>query len=187
MDFLIGWSKFAKHRHQKGMGFSYFDGSDEELKQLICDNWDKREIGTGANSIDDVCIVPVSPEKFVCTTIKIEDNPAIIAKITRRQPQEHLFIKNEGIGTPEKCKFAKVVLYASHELLKNGGERSCDADWEIVCIIASPIENEPMHPLACARNMLRKPGGTPREYTAQELCESIWFWSQRVTLKAENE
>ena len=187
MNDSIGWSKFAKHRHKKGMGFSYFDGTDEELKQLIYNNWNERKIGNGAESINDVCIVSVPPDKFVCTTVKIEDDLPVTAKITRRQPQEHPFIKNEAVGTPVETKFAKVVLYASHELLKNGGERSCDADWEIICIIASPVENEPMHPLIMSRNMLEKPGGTKRTYTAQELAESIWYWSKYVALKAENE
>lgn len=182
----LGWSKFAKHRHRKGMGFSYFDGTDGELFNLIRENWDKREIGDGAESIDDVCLAPVPPEKFVCTTTKITDDTQLQARVTRRQPHEHPFAKVEALnGDPEPCNYAKVVLYAAHELLKNGGERSCEADWEIICIIASPIEKEPMHPLACARNMLRKPGGTPRSYSARELANSIWYWSQRCSIAAQ--
>ena len=181
----IGWSKFAKDRHQKGMGFSYFNGSDSELHDLIIANWDKRFKGDGADSIDDVCIVPVNPDKFVSTTIHIDDIEELSVKKTRRQPKEHSFVKIEATGTPMPCRFAKVVLYAAHELSKNGGDRSCEADWEIVCIIASSIENEPMVPLACSRNMLCKPGGTHRIYTAEYLCESIWYWSQHVSVKAE--
>ena len=183
----IGWSKFAKHRHQKGMGFSYFKGSDEELFDLIRRNWDKRAIGDGAVSIDDVCIVPVPADDFVCTTVKITDDTKLTARVTRRQPHEHPFVKVEAVdAVTEPCNYAKVVLYSSNELLKNGGERSCEADWEIVCVIASPVENELMHPLAMARNMLEKSGGTPRQYTAQELCESIWYWSQRCKIASED-
>jgi len=183
----IGWSRFAKHRHQKGMGFSYFDGSDSNLFYLIRKNWDKRVKGDGADSIDDVCIVPINPEKFVSSTIHIDDVEELSVKKTRRQPNEHYFAKVEAIGKTMPCKFAKVVLYSSQELLKNGGDRSCDADWEIVCIIASSIEKEPIKPLAAARNMLNKPGGTYRKYTAEYLCESIWYWSQHVSIKAERD
>ena len=180
----IGWSKFAKHRHQKGMGFSYFNGSDSELNDLIRANWDKRFKGDGADSVDDVCIVPVDPEKFVSTAIHIDDVEELSVKKTRRQPKEHYFAKVEATGKTVPCKFAKVVLYSSQELLKNDGDRSCDADWEIVCIIASSIEEEPMKPLSAARNMLEETGGTPRTYTAEYLCECIWYWSQYVSIKS---
>jgi hypothetical protein len=181
----IGWSEFAKQRHQKGMGYSYFDGSDSELHDLIMANWDKRFKGDGVESADDVCIVPVDPEKFVSTTIHIDNVEELSAKKIRRQPKEHYFARVEATGETVPCKFARVVLYAAHELLKNDGNRSCEAEWEIVCLIASPIENEPMKPLAAARNMLNKPGGTPRQYTAEYLAECIWYWSQHVSVKAE--
>ena len=183
----IGWSKFAKHRHQKGMGFSYFNGTDSELHDLIRNNWDKRFKGDGSDSIDDVCIVPVDPDKFISSTIHIDDVEELTVKKTRRQPKEHCFAKVEATGKTATVKFAKVVLYAAQELLKNGGNRSCEDNWEIVCIIASSVENEPMKPLAVARNMLNKPGGTPRTYTAEYLCESIWYWSQHVSIKAEKD
>ena len=184
----IGWSKFARHRHQEGMGFSYFKGHDIELISLIHENWDKRVIGDGASSVDDVCVVPISDvSKFICTTVPVQKDMSLVAKVTRRQPKEHYFVKVEAYNAPVPTKFAKVVLYSANELLKNDGERSCDCDWEIVCIIASPVEREPMHPLAQARNFLSKPGGTPRKYTAEEFAESIWYWSQYVSVKATKE
>lgn len=187
----IGWSKFARHRHQEGMGFSYFSGGSADLFLIIRENWDKRVIGDGAESIDDVCVVPIEHimdiRKFICTTVPVQKDMNLTARVTRRQPKEHYFVKVESEDNPAVTRFAKVVLYAAHELLKNGGERSCDCDWEIVCVIASPVEKEPMHPLAMARNMLAKPGGTPRQYTAQEFAESVWYWSQYVTLKATKE
>jgi hypothetical protein len=41
--------------------------------------------------------------------------------------------------------------------------------------------------MTAARNMLCKPGGTYRKYTAEYLCESIWYWSQYVSVKAEDD
>jgi Protein of unknown function (DUF3228) len=184
----IGWSEFARHRHQEGMGLSYFVGEDKALLQMICDNWDQREIGDGVTSVDDVCVVPITSnldiQKFICTSVPVQKDMNLTAKVTRRQPEESYFIKVESEDNPAVTKFVRIVLYAAHELLKNNGKRSGDCDWEIVCIIASPVEKEPMHSLAMARNMLSKPGGTPREYTAQEFAESIWYWSQYVSVKA---
>ena len=153
---------------------------------LIEENWDKRVIGRGADSVDDVCLVPLPPEKFVCTTILVEDAEEVYARITKRQPNEHLFIKTEADGPTVTCQHAKVVLYAAHELLKNGGERSCDADWEIVCVLASDTDDEPMHPLAMARNQLEMPGGTPRKYSSEEWANAVWYWSQRCKRKADD-
>ena len=77
-------------------------------------------------------------------------------------------------------KFASVVLYTADTLLENGGKRSTDAEWEVVALIAGPVEVEPMDPLTMARNMLEKPGGTFCEYSAQEFAESIWYWAARA-------
>lgn len=181
----IGWSKFARHRHQEGMGFSYFTGSDEELLDLIRENWDKRTKGNGSRPIDNVCLVPVDPSKFITSNVAVDDVQELSARLTRRQPHEHQFAKVEAVGPTVECKFAKIVLYAAHELLKNGGERSTDADWEIVCIIATDVENEPMNPLAMARNQLNKPGGSPCKYSSEEWAKAVWYWSQYVSVKGE--
>mgnify|MGYP000104930427 CR=1 FL=1 len=67
-------------------------------------------------------------------------------------------------------------------LLENGGARSTDCDWEIVCVIASPVADEPLDPLTMARNMLAKPGGTPCGYTADAFAEAVWYWSRRARI-----
>ena len=179
----IGWSNFALGRHKPGLGFSYFEGSDEELEQLIRDNWDKREPGMGAEGLDDVICVPVPADKFRCAFTKVADASNVEAEVYRRQENEDPSIKNTAEGPAEPANFAKIVLYAAHELLKNGGERTTECDWEVVCVIASPVEDEPMHPLAMARNQLEKAGGTPRTYTSDEWALSVWYWSQYVSLR----
>ena len=64
--------------------------------------------------------------------------------------------------------------------LGKNGERSTNADWEIVTIIASPVENEPMDPVTMMRNMRGKSGGTLVTYTAEQLLDAIEFWSNHV-------
>ncbi|MBU2502315.1 DUF3228 family protein, partial [bacterium] len=80
---------------------------------------------------------------------------------------------------------AGVVLYSREALLENGGTRSGDADWEIVCLLAGPEEDEPMDPLTMARNMLAKPGGTPCTYTAEQFAEAVWYWAARAAAMPE--
>jgi hypothetical protein len=185
----IAWSSFALGRHKPGTGYSFFNGTwghhegpvEEELLCLVRRYFDDRRPARGSSDINAVCEVPIPyPEPFVCSTINVAFASNITAEVCRRQPHEDPYVRLIADGPPVDCKFASVILYSAAELLKNGGTRSSDADWEIVCVIASDIENEPMNPLAMARNQLGMPGGTPREYTSQEWAEAVYYWSQRI-------
>lgn len=180
MNISIGWSEFARGRHQAGQGRSYFLGTEDELVALVVAQWDAREPGAGRPDLEQVVVVPVAADKFVCGTVALTDDMVVHAEVVRRQPHEDPHVRVTAEGEPEPAKFAKVVLYSAATLLENDGNRSCDSDWEIVSIIASPIDNEPMGPLTMARNMLGKPGGTPVQYSAEAFAKSIYYWSQRA-------
>jgi hypothetical protein len=191
----IGWSQFALERHRPGTGFSFFNGTwghhegpvTSELLSLVELYFDKRRPAKGCSDVNAVCEVPIPhPELFFCSTIDISEAKDLFAKVARRQPHEAPYVDVTGTGPTTKCKYASVILYSAEELLKNGGTRSTDCDFEIVCIIASDCENEPMHPLAMARNQLAMAGGTPREYTSKEWAESVWYWSQRIKSERTN-
>jgi len=113
-------------------------------------------------------------------------NEPVFAHVVRRQMNEDPFVRNvaRSLSTTAiiPAKYVKVVCYSADALLENDGERSTDCDWEIVALLASDVENEPMNPLAMARNMLEKPGGTKGTYTAQEFAEAVYYWSQRVQI-----
>jgi len=178
----IGWSDFASNRHKYGAGYSYFTGNDEELFQLIRDNWDKRVAGHGTDSVDKVSLIPVPADNFVCNTVPIENvTPENLSvEVTSRREGEEKHVKVTSSGPCELAKFVNIVLYSKEELEASGEERSGDYDWEIVCIIASAVEDEPMTPLAMARNQLDKEGGSKREYASEQWAEAGWYWSQRV-------
>ena len=59
--------------------------------------------------------------------------------------------------------------------MENGGVKSGDFDWEIVAILAGPLEKDPMMPLILARNFQPNPGGTKATYTFEQLAESIFY------------
>lgn len=87
---------------------------------------------------------------------------------------------SDGKAVP--ATFAKVVVYSKETLVKNS-ERSIDTDWEVISLIASPVENEPMNPVTMMRNMKGKPGGSQVNYSAEELIEAIDFWSKYTKVK----
>ena len=83
----------------------------------------------------------------------------------------------------EPLAFANVVLYSKDTLAKKN-EGDTQPDWEVVAVLASSVENEPMDPITMMRNMRGKAGGTRVNYTAEQLLDSIEYWSTHA--KAES-
>lgn len=191
--FTVGMSDFATKRHVKGKGHSYTSLSFEELIQLTVKNWDKRTPGRGETDLSRKVVIPISEKKdqFFCASVLLQKGMKLASEVGSRREGEDLFIKtylkrslwSRLFGPriePEKAEHISVVCYSKEALLENDGERITDCDWEIVALICSPVEKEPMFPLTMARNMLGKVGGTKSEYSAEEFAESIYYWSQRI-------
>ena len=184
MNNLIGWSKFAANRHCEGGDYSFSCLSNEAVAQLVADNWENRIPGQGETDLSRKVVVPIKDvASFRCASVLIHEGTEVESKVVRRQEGEDLFIKSFTDQHSEEVRFVNIVCYSAEALSENGGERATDCDWEIVCVIASPVEKEPMTPLAMARNFLEKPGGTKSTYSAEEFAESIYYWSQRITAK----
>ena len=183
---IIGWSDFARGRCRPGQGRSFFRGSEEELVTLLGKHWDKRRPGAGREDLDKVVLVPCPPEQFACATVLVGRRTKLSARLENRQAGEAPHIRVTASGEPEPAKFVNVVLYSAAALEENDGTRSGDFDWEIVAIVASPVEDEPMNPLTMARNTLEKPGGTYCEYTAREFADAVYYWSRRAGLEPED-
>lgn len=178
----LGWSDFARGRHVRGGSHVWFEGSEKELLELVRAGWAARRPGAGRVDLDKVVIVPVPRDRFVSATVKVDESTRLRAEFTRRQPHEEGYVRVLADGPREPVRHAAVVLYSAATLLENGGERSGDYDWEVVCLLAGPVADEPMDPLTMARNMLEKPGGTYCAYTAEQFAEAVWYWSQRVAV-----
>jgi len=188
----IGWSEFAKGRNRKGTGYSYTSLSHDELVEFVRDNWHNRQAGHGESDTSRKVVIPLPADifDFYCPYVILRLEYPVKAVSTCRQKGEDAFVRNyistadaEKMGLkPEKAKYVSVVCYSAEALLENGGTRSTDCEWEIVTIIASPVEKEPMSPLTMARNQLEKAGGTKGVYTAEQYAEAIYYWSQRVPI-----
>jgi len=178
----LGWSDFARGRHVPGGKHTWYEGTANELLDLVREGWPRRLPGAGRDGLDQVVVVPVKPAGFVSSTVIVEINTTLHAVFDRRQAHEDGFIRVTADGPREEVRFASAVLYAADTLLENEGKRSGDFDWEVVCLIAGPFDAEPMDPLTMARNMLEKPGGTYCKYSALEFAEAVWFWAGRATV-----
>lgn len=180
----IGISNFAKGRHVPGNGYSFYRHSEQEMIAEILRNWDQRKPGTGRTDLNKVIVVPMDPANFVGNTCVPDETTPLTAFLDQRQPKERPFVRVRAtVAEPEPCKYAYVVLYSAEALMENDGERSGDYDWEVVAMVASPVENEPMHPLTMARNFLEEVGGTKCDYTAEQFARAIWYWANRVSIQ----
>jgi len=182
----IGWSTFALNRNKPGKGYSYFEGSDEELFRRIDEGWENRKMGAGGADLTQVCLVPVNPQGFHTASVFIEHARDIETVAEQRRAGEDYFVKTLCDGPEIPCRYVDIVLYSRSELMKDSladPNASYPYDWEIVSINASDVEDEPMHPLAMARNQLYKPGGNRREYSSSEWARAVWFWRNRVSLR----
>jgi hypothetical protein len=176
----LGWSQFALQRHLPGGGHAYFDGPPDDLLELVRQNWHRRRPGTGRQDLTEVVVVPIPPARCVCNTVRLSETTPLHVSFERRQPGEDGYAKVTATGEREPARHAAVVLYSAETLLANGGARSGDWEWEVVCLVVGPRQDEPMNPLTMARNQLARPGGTPCQYSAQQFAEAIDYWSQRA-------
>ena len=174
-NFTIGWSKFAlrNHRHNPR-----FQGEPKELLVLIHETWNQRKPGLGRKNLQEVVVVPISPKYFTGSTATVRKGDSLVAYRTQRRRGENWYVETRVNKLPDRIRTASVVLYSRQTLAE---EASGKYDWEIVAVLASPVEHEPMNPITMARNFLRQKGGTFAPYTAAQFAEAIWYWSNKAT------
>ncbi len=180
-DLKLGWSDFAAARHLPDGKHTWFEDSPAELLERVRAAWSQRRPGAGRTDLTQVVIVPVDPAGFVSSTVRVDESTTLHAVYDRRQAHEEGFVRVTAEGAREPARFASVVMYAADTLLENGGTRSGDFAWEVVCLLAGPNSDEPMDPLTMARNLLEKSGGTYCAYSAAQFAEAIWYWAERAT------
>lgn len=186
----IGWSDFAIKFCHKDSGKTYTTLSQEEVIERIKQYWWDRKPGDGEKGLDRKVLVPVKPDGFFCPPrVELVEGLPVQAQVTCRQKGEDLYV--ETFVTPEDvarlglncevpAKVCDVVLYSAEALLENGGTRTTDCEWEIVCLLArSNHEPESMSPLTMARNFLAMPGGTKSVYTAEQFARAIYDGSKK--------
>lgn len=179
----IGINSFVL-RQTKESPYGYYDGSFDELFKLVQDSLyaGNYSVVQKKDEIERVILVRVNPDGFYTSMVTVDENTKFKASFEKRRDCEEGYIKTVALGGEKVAAlFVNIVLY-SHEALLEGRENSTECDWELISINASPIENEPMHPLTMARNYLEKVGGTKAEYSAKEFADAIWYWKDKVSI-----
>jgi hypothetical protein len=196
MTETVTMNDFAR-RHTAESEHSHFGGSFEELCELVRENLDSRvtlshvhktedgeEIGCTDGPRDgnpDQCggvsKVSLPGAGFFTGVTQIDGETPLKAFFESRQEGEPAYIAFRALGGPKTPAVEVDIILYSHANLAKKNEQSTDADWEIISINAKPYHGEePPHPVTMARNFLDLPGGTAKDYAAEEFAESILHW-----------
>ena len=176
----IGLNAFVR-RQTINSPFSHFTGTDAELINLVEQNFEKRVAGYRTG----IVTVTFQGDGFFAPVVEVSELTEFETKFAARCAGEDPFIQVFAKGCEKSpAKFVDVILY-HRDVLAETEDRSTDHTWEIVTINARIGPMEPMMPVTMARNMSQGIGGTKAVYTAEELIESILFWSNKVLVYPE--
>ena len=182
----LGWSKFALSRHRPRTGYSFFTGhTDTDVVALVRANWSSATPGDGEKDLKRKVVVPIPAENFYTTSVPIEKDMVLHSEVYSHN--KHFAIKTVAEANAVPANFVSVVCFSADTVLENFGQRSCSSEWEIIVLLASQVQREPMHFLSMARNMLEGTGGAESNYSAKEFAESVYYWSQRVQVNGGKE
>lgn len=172
---------FAKKFNDPKGTNSHFDGSWEELEQIVVAHKHDFEPGTGSVG-NDVILVNVPAEKFYTSIVEITPENAHLVEEREHvrnegeKPVAMKFIKRDN-KTP--AKFVQVVCYRA-DVLAQDNDRSTSAEWEIIAVNAQLDKVTPMHPTTMLRNANHDEGGTLREYTEKEWADAYAYWENHA-------
>jgi hypothetical protein len=181
----IGITHFARDRFKPELSSSHFDGTWDELVQIVRNNWQHRK---QSPSNSQVFLIPVPAEllgRFYSPTMPVTESTPLKAEFKPRREGEEPFI-NISADPLQKvpAKSAEVIVYSHAVLAKDEANFApAPADYYIVAVKAyTETEPEPMSPVTMARNLLGLPGGTRPEkpYTAEDFANAIIYWSRHV-------
>lgn len=172
--FLAG--EFVKSFNARHGTQSHFNGTWEELEALVTAHRDDFVGGTG--SVDnDVILVNVPVEGFKSSVVAItEENAHLVSETetVRAEGEKPVVMKTIAVDkTP--AEYVQIVCYRA-DVLAADDNRTTDAEWEIIAILAQLDKVVPMHPTTMLRNSNHDEGGTQRSYTDKEWADAHAYW-----------
>jgi len=161
-------------RQTKSSKFAHFEGTWEELERLTETHISEAKPGYR----DGVVLVPVPPDGFFTSVVEVTTDSKLWASFEPRRRGEDPLVQVTARGNAKTPAAAVDIVLYRHDVLAEGNEHSCDADWEIVSINARPTkEDVPMDPVTMARNFLQMEGGTKGEFSADDFAKAIVYWA----------
>jgi hypothetical protein len=157
--------------------FSHFDGDHQRVANMAADFFHEAKQGYR----DGVMLVSVPAAGFFSGVVEVWPDTVLRATFSARRDNEEPFLSVEAVGAAKlPAKHVELVLYRRDVLLEDN-DASTECEWELISINARPTEEqEPLTPMAMARNFLKLEGGTEADYSAKEFADAILYWSTRA-------
>ncbi len=169
---------FRESRKPVGYDESY---NEKTLIEMVSSN----SILSTPGYRDGVVLVPVLPRFMRCPVVPLTPDLEFKTTYESRVPGETP--RKRTVAVVDQLPLARyvtAVLYRA-DVLEEDGDRSSDAEWEIVALLAHPtVLPEPMSVGTLCANFFKLDGGTATLMSNDEfvkaLGESVRFWSQHI-------
>ena len=159
-------------RHTTDSRFSHFDGSWEELCQMVAENLPNAKQGNRTF----IKKVPVPANRFKSGVVQLTEGCEMVASYVPRWDGEEPRKTVAAKGAKADANFVEIICYHSEGLEPH--QRDGVNEWEIISINASLVENEPMPVETLLYNIFEGSGGTAMDLTdAQTIVEIYKSWS----------
>lgn len=171
---------FAKRQTPESR-FSHFEGTEQELLELVFDNFFDGKEGYR----DGVWLITVPHDRFKSGIVRLEEGDTLSGTFEARQEGE---TPRKVVTTSGRKKLparhVEIVLYR-RDVLEEDPNYTASADWEVISINASPDNcSVPVPPTALIANHFGMSGGTATGYSPAEfeqaLKESVMFWHDKA-------
>ena len=167
-------------RQTKGSRFSYFDGSWEELLQLVADHFDP-SAPQQQGYRPGVYEVPVPPENFYSNVVVLSEGDQLTGSYKARRAFE---TPRKVVTTTSRRKTpagsATIILYSSKVLAVDGHNllSPLPGNYEVISINCDLAEALPIDPMTLMHNHFGSDGGTETLMTGAEFLAQLresWF------------
>ena len=185
MNNCVKVNSFVK-RQVEASGKTYSTLSFEEIAFYAEEQVEKGNYQSGYR--DGVIIITVEEKlvkHFVCPFTLLSDDSKLVARMTRRRPEEEAYIQIRALnGNPLITERVDIILY-HHDVLAETNEQESTEGWELIAFHAIPqgIKTMPMGPITMMRNQLQLVGGTKGIYNSDEWARSVNFWQKYAVLQ----
>tara|TARA_B100000214_G_scaffold367896_1_gene338650 strand:+ start:330 stop:881 length:552 start_codon:yes stop_codon:yes gene_type:complete len=181
---MIGVNSFVKRQTEESR-FSHFDGTWEELRELVSQNWERSKPGYRTG----VILISVPPSRFCSSVVSLKEGDRLVGEYVPRRPGE---APRKVLGTGSRmkspAKSVDIVLYSSKTLKENDDNElpAKEGNWEIISINASPtVGDTPIHPMVLMHNHFGSSGGTQTHLNDADFVnmmrESFHYWRDKAT------
>ena len=176
----LAFSNFYKNSIQKPQGLDKSYPGDALLDAVLA-NWDKASRGYR----EGVILVPIEVRSICSSVVPIKPDMEFLTSYVSRVPGETP--RKKTVALVDKLPLAGsvfVVVYRA-DVLEEDNDRSSNADWEIVTVLANPGEEDiPMNPGTLMANHFHIDGGTSTKMSPEEfevaLGKSFLFWKSHT-------